>query len=238
MGRATARGALLRGPAALSLLLYLAFEFNGLGGRQKASAFSDRDEEQLYVSSENASGDFVSTTGAAGRYAEALFDLACDDGAADAVEHELKNLRAAINDSADFQDFLKSPVYDRADQMAAITAIAEKAGLSPMTQNFLKLAASNQRLSALPSMISAFLSKAAEARGEISASAISAAPMNDEQIKSIRMEIESMVGKAVNLETRVDPDLLGGLIVKVGSKMIDSSLRTKLNKLKTVMKEA
>ena len=205
---------------------------------KKAGAFSDKDEEPLYVSSENASGEIVSTTGAAGRYAEALFDLARDEGAADAVEGELKNLRTAINGSADLKDFLKSPVYDRADQLAAITAIAEKAGFSTITQNFLKLVASNQRLFALPSMISAYLAKAAEARGEVSASAISAAPMNDEQIKSIRMEIESMVGKAVNLETRVDPDLLGGLIVKVGSKMIDSSLRTKLNKLKTVMKEA
>ncbi len=190
------------------------------------------------MSSENASGDFVSTTGAAGRYAEALFDLAREEGQADAVEGELKNLRAAIRDSADLKDFLKSPVYDRADQLAAITALAEQAGLSPMTQNFLKLVATNRRLFALEAMIGAFLAKAAEARGEVSASAVSAAPMNDEQIKSIRMEIESMVGKAVNLETRVDPDLLGGLIVKVGSKMIDSSLRTKLNKLKTVMKEA
>lgn len=190
------------------------------------------------MSSENASGDFVSTTGAAGRYAAALFDLARDEGAADAVEGELKNLRTVIDGSADFQDFLKSPVYNRADQLAAITAIAQKAGLSPITQNFLKLVAANQRLFALPSMIGAFLARAAEARGEVTASAISAAPMNDEQIKSIRMEIESMIGKAVILETRVDPDLLGGLIVKVGSKMIDSSLRTKLNKLKTVMKEA
>ncbi len=190
------------------------------------------------MSSENASGDFVSTTGAAGRYAAALFDLACDEGAADAVEGELKNLRAAINDSADLKAFLKSPLYDRADQLAAITAIAEKAGFSQITQNFLKLVATNRRLFALPSMISAFLAMAADARGEVSASAVSAAPMSDEQIKSIRMEIESMIGKAVILETRVDPDLLGGLIVKVGSKMIDSSLRTKLNKLKTVMKEA
>ena len=190
------------------------------------------------MSSDNASGDIVSTTGAAGRYAAALFDLARDEGHADAVEAELKALRGTINGSADFKAFLKSPVYDRADQMAAVSAIAEKAGLSQITQNFLKLVASNRRLFALDSMIAAYLAKAADARGEISASSVSAAPMNDEQIKSIRMEIESMVGKAVNLETRVDPDLLGGLIVKVGSKMIDSSLRTKLNKLKTVMKEA
>ena len=190
------------------------------------------------MSSENAAGDFVSTTGVAGRYAEALFALAREEGQADAVEAELKTLRATVNGSADLKAFLKSPVYDRDDQLAAITAIAERAGFSAMTQNFLKLVASNRRLFALEAMIGAFLAQAAAARGEISASATSAAAMNDEQIKSLRMEIESMVGKAVNLETRVDPDLLGGLIVKVGSKMIDSSLRTKLNKLKTVMKEA
>ena len=190
------------------------------------------------MSSENASGDYVSTTGAAGRYAAALFDLAREEGNADAIEAELKGLRETINASDDFKAFLKSPVYDRADQTAAISAVAEKVGLSQTTQNFLKLVASNRRLFALEAMIAAFLARAAEARGEIAASAVSAAPMNDEQVKSIRMEIESMIGKAVNLETRVDPDLLGGLIVKVGSKMIDSSLRTKLNKLKTVMKEA
>ena len=190
------------------------------------------------MSNENAKGDFVSTTGVAGRYAEALFGLAREEGQADAVEAELKSLREAIDGSADLSAFLKSPVYDRDDQLLAIKAIAEQAGFSALTQNFLKLAASNRRLFALDGMIAAYLALAAAARGEISASASSAAPMSDEQVKSLRMEIESMVGKAVNLETRVDPDLLGGLIVKVGSKMIDSSLRTKLNKLKNVMKEA
>ncbi len=189
-------------------------------------------------SSENAPGDFVSTTGVAGRYAAALFDLASEESQADAVEGELKAIQAAINSSDDLRAFLKSPVYDRDDQLAAVTAIADKAGYSPLTSNFLKLVASNRRLFALDAVIAAYLAHAAAARGEVSAQAVSAAPMNDEQVKSLRMEIESMVGKAVNLETKVDPDLLGGLIVKVGSKMIDSSLRTKLNKLKTVMKEA
>jgi F-type H+-transporting ATPase subunit delta len=190
------------------------------------------------VSSENASSDFVSTTGVAGRYAAALFDLASDEGQADAVEGELKALRAAINESDDLRAFLKSPVYTQEDQLAAVSALADKAGYSVMTSNFLKLVATNRRLFALDAVINAFLAHAAAARGEVSAQAVSAAPMNDEQVKSLRLEIESMVGKAVNLELKVDPDLLGGLIVKVGSQMIDSSLRTKLNKLKTVMKEA
>jgi len=190
------------------------------------------------VPSDHASSEIVSMTGVAGRYASALFGLATDQGQADAVEAELKALKSAINGSDDLRDFIKSPIYDRDDQMSAVTALAEKAGFGVLTTNFLKLVASNRRLFALQDMIAAYMVKAAAARGEVSASAISAAPMSDEQSKALRMEIESMVGKAVNLETRVDPDLLGGLIVKIGSKMIDSSLRTKLNKLKTVMKEA
>ncbi|MEM8772154.1 MAG: F0F1 ATP synthase subunit delta [Pseudomonadota bacterium] len=190
------------------------------------------------MSNDNAASEFVSPAGVAGRYAAALFDLAKDEGVADKVEAELKDLRAATDASDDLKNFVKSPVYDRDDQMAAISALAEKAGYSELTSNFLKLAASNRRLFVIGDMVSAFVALAAEDRGEVTASATSAAPMNDEQLKSLRMEIESMVGKAVNLQTRVDPDLLGGLIVKVGSKMIDSSLRTKLNKLKTRMKEA
>lgn len=190
------------------------------------------------MSSDHASSEIVSLSGVAGRYAAALFDLARDEGAADEVESELNALKSLIGTSDDLRAFLKSPVYDRADQEAAITALADKAGFSVLTSNFLKLAASNRRLFVVGDMIAAYNSLAAKARGEISAVATSAAPMSDEQVKALRMEIETMVGKAVNLQTRVDADLLGGLIVKVGSRMIDSSLRTKLNKLKTVMKEA
>jgi len=182
--------------------------------------------------------DHASTTGVAGRYAGALFGLAREADALETVEGEMKALAAMIDESHDLQSFLKSPVLGRAEQTAAVGAIAEKAGFSVLTTNFLKLVAANRRLFALEGMIRAFAARAAAHRGEIGAEAISAAPMNDEQIKALRLEIESSVGKAVNLETRVDPDLLGGLVVKIGSKMIDSSLRTKLNRLRTRMKEA
>lgn len=178
------------------------------------------------------------TTGVAGRYAAALFDLASEAGALETVEGDLKALKSAADASADFKSFIESPVYDRADQVKAIAAIADKAGFNILTVNFLKLVASNRRLFALPGMIRAFLALAAKSRGEVSAEAISAAPLNDDQVKALRLEIEREVGKAVNLETSVDPDLLGGLIVKIGSRMIDSSLRTKLNRLRTRMKEA
>ena len=184
------------------------------------------------------SSDLAPTTGVAGRYATALFDLAQESGAADAIEAELKSLSAAIDGSSDLKSFIASPVYSREDQVNAIVAIAKDAKLSEMTANFLTLVTHNGRLFALPSIIAAFQALAADARGEISAEVTSAAALNDEQLKALRLEIETMAGKAVNLRAKTDPDLLGGLIVKIGSKMIDSSLRTKLNRLKTVMKEA
>ncbi|MEZ5893935.1 MAG: F0F1 ATP synthase subunit delta [Parvularculaceae bacterium] len=177
-------------------------------------------------------------SGVAGRYAAALFDLAREAGAIDAVENELKTLSGMIAQSGDFQAFLKSPVYDRAEQSAAVAAIAAKAGFSPLVANFVKLVAKNRRLFALEDIIRAFRALAADHRGEVSAEAATAAPMTGEQVKALRLEIERMVGKAVNLETRVDPDLLGGLVVKIGSKMVDASLKTKLNRLKSVMKRA
>lgn len=184
------------------------------------------------------SRDLAPTTGVAGRYAAALFDLAREADALETVEGELNSLGAAVAASPDLRGFLKSPVYDRADQVKAVAAIAKKAGYGALTTNFLKLVASNRRLFALAAMIAAFAALAARHRGEVSAQATSAAPMSDDQIKTLRLEIEAMLGQAVKLETRVDPDLLGGLIVRIGSKMIDSSLRTKLNRLRTRMKEA
>ena len=184
------------------------------------------------------SGRTAPATGVASRYAAALFELAKEAGRADAVEAELKILQGAVAASDDLGAFLKSPVYDREAQTKVAAALAEKAGFDALTANFLRLVAQNRRLFALPDIIGAFLELAAADRGEIAAEAIAAAPMNEEQVKALRHEIEAKMGKAVNLETRVDPDLLGGLVVKVGSVMIDASLKTKLNRLKTVMKEA
>ncbi|MEM9013601.1 MAG: F0F1 ATP synthase subunit delta [Pseudomonadota bacterium] len=184
------------------------------------------------------SADFDSTAGVAGRYASALFELARDASALENVEQDLKTFSSAIDQSEELKNLLRSPVYDREEQRAAIEALAARAGLGELASNFLKLAAQNRRLFAVEKMIHAFNSLLSAHRGEVAAEAISAAPLNDDQTRALRHEIEAMVGKAVNLETRVDPDLLGGLIVKIGSKMIDTSLKTKLNRLKTVMKEA
>jgi F-type H+-transporting ATPase subunit delta len=188
------------------------------------------------MSSDAAASPVVS--GPALRYAEALFDLALENGAIERVYADLKSLGAAIASSADFRAFLTSPVYDAESKAAAIAAIADKAGASALTRNFLGVVAANRRLFALPGMIGAFKKRLAAHRGEVSAEAIAAAPLNDDQTKRLRGEIERVVGKAVNLSVKVNEDLLGGMIVKVGSTMIDSSLKTKLNRLKSVMKEA
>lgn len=172
------------------------------------------------------------------RYADALFELARENGALEAAERDLTALRKAIKASGDFRQMLTSPVYDAESQGRAVSAIAEKAGFNPLVRNFIGLVAKNRRLFALDGMAAAFANRMAAHRGEVAAEVISAAPLNDDQMRRLRGEIERQVGKAVNLNTRVDPELLGGLIVKIGSKMIDSSLKTKLSRLKSVMKEA
>ena len=172
------------------------------------------------------------------RYAEALFDLALDQNALDRVEADVGLLGKMSGASADFRSFLTSPVYDAEDKARAIAAIADKAGVSALTRNFLGVVARNRRLFALDGMLTAFRKRLADHRGEIGAEAVAPTTLNDDQTKRLRGEIERVVGKRVNLSVKVDPDLLGGMIVKVGSKMIDSSLKTKLNRLKSVMKEA
>ncbi|MEM9170111.1 MAG: F0F1 ATP synthase subunit delta [Pseudomonadota bacterium] len=180
----------------------------------------------------------VRPTPAAERYAEALFDLAKGEGALDDVEKNMRAIQNAIGESADFRAFLKSPVYAREQKSDAIEVLANNAGYHQLTKNFLGLLAQKGRLFALDGIAVAFLAMAAKDRGEVEAEATAAAPLDEEQVKRLRSEIEAVVGKAVNLETNVDPELLGGLVVKVGSTMIDTSLRTKLDKLKLAMKEA
>jgi len=176
--------------------------------------------------------------GPAIRYAEALFDLAREDGALDAVAADFAKLRAAISASSELASFLKSPAYAADEKARAIGAIAERAGVSALTRNFLGLAARNRRLPALDQIMDAFSRRLADHRGEVTAVATSAAPLTADQARRLRGEIEGIVGKAVNLVVDVDPELLGGLVVRVGSRMFDSSLKTKLIRLKSVMKEA
>lgn len=173
----------------------------------------------------------------AGRYAAALFDLANEQRQLQQIEQDLSNLQNMLDSSKDFQRLVRSPVFSAEEQARALSAIAEKARLSPLTVNFLRLIARNRRQFALADMIKNFRSLAARHRGEVTADVTSAHPLTESQLETLRETLRvSVAGKSVQLHTRVDPNLLGGLVVKIGSRMIDSSLRTKLSNLKIAMK--
>lgn len=174
----------------------------------------------------------------AGRYASALFDLAIEADCLAAVEGELVAFDGLLEESDDLRRLAESPVFDADTKLAGFSAILEKAGVGPLVKNFVGVLARNHRLGEVRDVITAFQQLAADHRGEVAAEAISARPLTDDQTSSLRNQIEASLGKAVNLSTTVDPSLLGGLIVKVGSRMVDSSLRTKLNRLQQTLKEA
>jgi len=173
----------------------------------------------------------------AGRYASALFELAEEQSQVAAVEKDLGAFIKLYEESDDLQRLLRSPVFSSDDQLAAIKAVLERAAIGGLTANFLQLAARNRRLFAVPDMIKAFRAMCARARGEVEAEVASAFPLNDAQMNTLKEALKASVGKDVQVRAKVDPALLGGLVVKMGSRMIDSSLRTKLNSLKTRMKE-
>ncbi|MCB2107422.1 MAG: F0F1 ATP synthase subunit delta [Rhodobacteraceae bacterium] len=176
------------------------------------------------------------TGGLAARYASALYDLADQEGSLDAVAADLKGVKQLIADSEDFRRFLKSPVISRTEQSKGIAAIAAKAGFNALTVKFLGLVAANRRLFALVGMIDAFLATLARRRGEVSAEVTSAVPLSEQQSNALASALKQTVGRAVALSAKVDPAILGGLVVKVGSRMVDSSLKSKLQRLKLVMK--
>jgi F-type H+-transporting ATPase subunit delta len=172
----------------------------------------------------------------ADRYAAALFELAEQDAALQKVEADLKELKAMIGASRDLQIILKSPVVPRAQQGAAISALADKAGWNDLTRKFLGLVAKNRRLFALRAIVDAYLSRLAALRGEVTAEVTSATALTAAQKKSLSAALKSVVGKDVLLDLVVDPQLLGGMVAKIGSRMIDASLKTKLQQLTLALK--
>lgn len=170
--------------------------------------------------------------GVAGRYASALFDLAKEASQVSEVEADLKKFQAMLGESEDLVRLVRSPVISTEDQSKAIGAIVSKAGIGGLAANFFKLIADNRRLFAASDMIKAYGALAAKSRGEVSADVTSAIALSDAQTAELKQALKASVGKDVTLNTHVDPTLLGGLIVKVGSRMVDSSLRTKLETLK------
>lgn len=176
-------------------------------------------------------------SGVAGRYALALFELAKEERALDLVEGDLDRFSRALDASKDLMRLVKSPVFSAGEQGRALDAVLDTLKIGGLTKNFLLLVARNRRLFAVPAMISAFRAMLARERGETSASVTAAAKLTETQVTALKQALKAALGKEIMLEERVDPTLLGGLVVKVGSRMIDTSLRTRLNSLKIAMKE-
>jgi F-type H+-transporting ATPase subunit delta len=172
----------------------------------------------------------------AGRYATALFQLARDERKLEAVGTSMESLKQALGESDDLRALTSSPIVSRAEALTAIRAVAKAMKLDPLTANFLGVLAQNRRLGQLGAIIRAFNLLAADHRGETTAEVISARPLDDGQVAAIRTNLKSRVGRDVAVDLSVDPAILGGLVVKVGSQMIDGSIRTKLNNLAQAMK--
>lgn len=172
----------------------------------------------------------------AARYAAALFALADERNRLDEVAGDLGVLKSMLSESADLRRMVSSPVISREEQGKAMDALLEKAGADQLTRNFIGLVTRNRRLFAVPGMIAAYLAALAERRGEVTAQVTAASALTDEQMKTVTGALKKVVGREVAIDLKVDPSLLGGLVVKVGSRLFDSSLRTKLQKLELAMK--
>ena len=172
----------------------------------------------------------------AGRYASALFDLARDGRQIESVGNSLDALAQALLDSREFSELVSSPLVSREEAGKAFAALAPDLGLDPITANFLGVLARNGRKSELRNVIRAYRRLAAEHRGETTAEIVTARPLNDDQIAALRQQLRTRAGRDVNIEAAVDPNILGGIVVKLGSQQIDASIRTKLNRLAQAMK--
>jgi F-type H+-transporting ATPase subunit delta len=172
----------------------------------------------------------------AGRYASALFDLARDQRQIDAVSRSLEALNQALVDSREFAELIASPLVSRDEAGKAFAALAPQLGLDPITANFLGVLARNGRKNELRAIVRAFRRLAADHRGEITAEVVTARPLNDDQVGQLKQQLRSRAGRDVNLDAQVDPSILGGIVVKLGSQRIDASIRTKLNRLAAAMK--
>ena len=172
----------------------------------------------------------------AGRYASALFDLARDRRQIDSVGRSLDALSQALADSKDFSELATSPLVSREQAGDAFAALAPQLGLDPITTNFIGVLARNGRKNQLQPVIRAFRRLAAEHRGETTAELVTARPLNDDQLAALKQQLRTKAGRDVNIDAAVDPSILGGIVVKLGSQQIDASIRTKLNRLASAMK--
>jgi len=176
-------------------------------------------------------------SGVAGRYATALFELASEANAIDAVSADLNSFSAMIDESADLKRLIESPAFSAEEQVAAIKALLTAAGISGIAGNFIGFVASKRRLFALPGMIAGFRALVAEAKGIVSAQVTVAEEPSAKRLEEIRATLKDVAGTDVDVAIKVDPAIIGGLVVKMGSRMVDASLKTKLNSIRLAMKE-
>jgi F-type H+-transporting ATPase subunit delta len=175
----------------------------------------------------------------AGRYAGALFELALEEKAVDQVKKDLETFDALVGESPDLNRLVRSPVFGVDEQLKALSAILDKAGITGIAANFLRVITTNRRLFAVRDIVRGYRALVAKHKGEVSAQITVAEKLNDSNLGALKDALKSVTGgKDVDLDVKIDPAIIGGLIVKVGSRMVDSSLRTKLNAIKFAMKEA
>jgi F-type H+-transporting ATPase subunit delta len=182
-------------------------------------------------------GEDPSISGMAGRYATALFELALESKSVDAVKSDLDKFDRLVAEIADVERLVRSPVFSADEQGRAVAAVLEQAAIGGIAAQFLKVVVANRRLFAVRDMIKAYRALVARHHGEVTAQVTVAEPLNDAHRTAINDALKSVTGKDVALDVKVDPAIIGGLVVKLGSRMVDSSLRTKLNSIKHAMKE-
>jgi F-type H+-transporting ATPase subunit delta len=179
-----------------------------------------------------------SVSGVSGRYATALFELARDEKSVDAVKADLDKFAAMLAESEDLRRLVRSPVFAAEAQSKALAAVLAQAGIAGISANLLKVLTANRRLFAVGDVIRAFNALVAKFKGEASADVTVAETLSDKNLDALKAALKSVTGKDVALNVKVDPSIIGGLMLKLGSRMVDSSLRTKLNSIKHAMKEA
>jgi F-type H+-transporting ATPase subunit delta len=177
-------------------------------------------------------------SGMAARYATALFELALETNAIDAVKADLERFDALVAESSDLARLVRSPVFSADEQLQALTAVLDRAGIGGLAARFLKLVTTNRRLFAVRDMARAYRELVAQHKGEATATVTVAEQLKDEHLAALRAALKAVSGKDVDLDIKLDPAIIGGLVVKLGSRMVDTSLRTKLNAIRHAMKEA
>lgn len=180
----------------------------------------------------------TSVSGVSGRYATALFELARDQKVVDEVKADLDKFEGLLNESVDLKRLVRSPVFAADAQSKALSAVLDKAGIAGISANFLKVLTANRRLFVVGDVIRAYRALVARFKGEATADVTVAEALSDKNLDALKVALKSVTGKDVALNVKIDPSIIGGLVVKLGSRMIDSSLRTKLNSIKHAMKEA